>query len=217
MPALQGHLAQFDFAGFIIPNKVSWTLKVTGRSPVVSSGEDTSEVTDKDLWQMGEGSFVALADKDADLVPVGERATGKLYRYSASTADVSSAAITDILTIDGTAYTKAAATDVNANEWADVAGLLLAINNFTFGSADHFTATAVGDVVTVVGFGRILVISKTEVVGTIALVDLSKWTTATISIEDVDEGPDMASGDKQEVTYTIKTSGPILDQDGNRR
>lgn len=215
--ALHGHLAEFDIPGFTVNNKVSWGMKMTGRSPVVTSGEDAFEETDQDNFHMGEGSFVALADKGEDLLPVNTRIPGKFYRYSASTADVSSSAITDVLTINGIDYTMAAATDVTANEWADTSGLVIAINNFTYGSREHFIATAVGDIVTVVGFGEILAMSKTENVGTITIVDLSKWNLATISIDEVEEGPDMKSGDAQEVAYTYKTSGAVVDQDGNLR
>lgn len=217
MGAAHGHLANLTFAGLTINHKVSWGQKVTGRSPDVTSGEDTSGQTDQDNFHAAEGTFVALVPKDGDLIPVNTRGTARFYRYSASTADVSSSAITDVLTINGIDYTMAAETDVTANEWADVAGLVLAINSFTYGSRLNFIATAVADVVTVVGFGAILAMTKTELAGTIAIVDLAKWSESTISIDDVEEGPDMNSGDVQEVTYTYKSSGPIVDQDGNLR
>ena len=137
--AISGHLARLVLAGGQeVGDQLNWSMTVKGRSPNLSSGDDTSKVSAPDLWQEGDGAFTALAQKGAAPIPVNFRANGTFYEYNASSVDVSSSAITDIVTVDGIAYTQAAANDVVTNEWADAAGLVLAINNCVNGSGAHF-------------------------------------------------------------------------------
>jgi hypothetical protein len=95
-----------------------------------------------------------------------------------ATAEISSIANTDVITVNGTAFTKAAAEDTDANEFDDGDSLASQINSDVSGvtaSFDTNTLTVVAD------DGYTITISKTENAGTITLA-----TVEAIAVVDVD-------------------------------
>ena len=213
--AAHGHLARILIEGLTIANQISWAAKVDSRSPDVSSGDDTSRVLADDSWQQGEGSMVALRTKGTSAIPSGTRAAATFYEYNGWSVETSATGLGDILTVNGTDYTQAAANDVTAGEWVDAAGLVAAINNVTYGSAPAFIASASGTLVTIEAFGDILAVSKTDVGGVLTLADLSLLIAGEIKVGGSDRDKAMDTADRQEITYDFMFSGPIIDEDGN--
>jgi len=103
--------------------------------------------------------------------------SGKLATITANTlvtectVSLGSAAITDVVTINGIAFTMAAGTDATAREFADDDGLATCVNDETYG-VSGVSATATGDVATLVADPKgdaVITVSKTENAGTITL------------------------------------------------
>lgn len=78
-----------------------------------------------------------------------------------TTVDVTSAETSDALTINGTVFKKAVATDASAHEFADAAGLVTCINDDTYGLSGVF-ASAVTTLVTLVSGSAITTASVDE-------------------------------------------------------
>ncbi len=88
-----------------------------------------------------------------------------------ATVELASVANTDVVTINGIDFTKAAATDATAREFADAAGLVTCVNHATYG-APGVTASANGTLVTLVSTNpgaTVITTDKTENAGTITL------------------------------------------------
>lgn len=95
-----------------------------------------------------------------------------------ATADITSIANTDVITVNGVAFTKAAAEDTDANEFDDGDSLASQINSDVDGvtaSFDTNTLTVVAD------DGYTVTIAKTETAGTITLA-----TTEAVAAVDAD-------------------------------
>jgi hypothetical protein len=97
-----------------------------------------------------------------------------------ATADITSIANTDVITVNGVAFTKAAAEDTDANEFDNGASLASQINTDVDGvtaSFDTNTLTVVAD------DGYTVTIAKTENAGTITLA-----TTEALAYVEITEG-----------------------------
>jgi len=116
------------------------------------------------------------AGSEAKGIPstVGQLATAELtanVSVTEATIDLASVANTDVVTINGVSFTKAAATDVAAREFADAAGLVSCINDITHG-VSGVTGSYAGAVVTVEATDpgeAVITLGKTENAGTIDL------------------------------------------------
>ncbi|MBO8183767.1 MAG: hypothetical protein H0Z28_13425 [Archaeoglobus sp.] len=100
-----------------------------------------------------------------------------------ATIDLSLVANTDVVTINGIDFTKAAATDASAREFADAAGLVTCVNHETYG-VEGVTASVNGNIVTLKATdpGAVAItLDKTENAGTITLA-----TTKAIAYVEVD-------------------------------
>ena len=98
-----------------------------------------------------------------------------------ATIALAAVANTDVVTVNGLSYTKAAATTVADREFADAAGLVSCINDATYG-VEGVTASASGTDVTVSALeGYDITISKTENAGTITLA-----TTSAVAFVEID-------------------------------
>lgn len=97
-----------------------------------------------------------------------------------------SVANTDVVTVNGIDFTKAASTDATAREFADAAGLVTCVNHATYGVAG-VTASAASTTVTVVAHdGYTVTVEKTENAGTITLATVEAAAVVEASIEDLD-------------------------------
>lgn len=88
-----------------------------------------------------------------------------------ATIALASVANTDVVEINGISFTKAAATDATAREFADAAGLVTCVNNATYG-VEGVTASAADTTVTVKATepgDYTISLDKTENAGTITL------------------------------------------------
>lgn len=104
---------------------------------------------------------------------------------TACTIALASVAATDIVTINGVAFTCAASTDAAAAKFADDDGLEDCIQASSING--QVTATASADVVTVVAKdGYTVTVSKTEKVGTITLATTQHMVIAEVGEDDLD-------------------------------
>lgn len=104
-----------------------------------------------------------------------------------ATAEISSIANTDVITVNGTAFTKAAAEDTDANEFDDGDSLASQINSDVTGvtaSFDTNTLTVVAD------DGYTVTISKTENSGTITLATVEAIVAVDVNLNDLDTDDD---------------------------
>lgn len=100
-----------------------------------------------------------------------------------ATADITSIANTDVITVNGVSFTKAAAEDTDANEFDDGASLAAQINSDVTG----VTATFDTNTLTVVADdGYTVTISKTENSGTITLATVEAIAIVDVDVIDVD-------------------------------
>lgn len=100
-----------------------------------------------------------------------------------ATADITSIANTDVITVNGIVFTKAAAEDTDANEFDDGASLASQINSDVEGvtaSFDTNTLTVVAD------DGYAITIEKTENAGTITLATVEAGAMVEIDSLDLD-------------------------------
>lgn len=108
---------------------------------------------------------------------------------TAATIDLTSVAATDIVTINGVAFTCAGATTAASAEFADDDGLVSCIEASSI--ADQVTATASSDVVTLVAKdGYSITLAKTEKVGTMTLATTQHMVISEINVDDLDTGND---------------------------
>lgn len=101
-----------------------------------------------------------------------------------ASADLTSVANTDVVTVNGVDFTKAAATDASANEFADADGLVTCINAYF----DTLVASAATNTVTITSVdGKAdVTLSKTENAGTITLATVSGIGMVEVRAEDLD-------------------------------
>jgi hypothetical protein len=109
-----------------------------------------------------------------------------------ATVDLTSAAATDVVTINGVTFTMAAATSAADRKFADAAGLETCINHATYG-VDGVTASDAGTVVTVTATDpgeKLLTVSATNGSGTVTVA-----TTQAVAFSEVDvSSMDLANG-----------------------
>lgn len=104
-----------------------------------------------------------------------------------ATADITSIANTDVITVNGVDFTKAAAEDTAANEFDDGDSLASQINSDVEGvtaSFDTNTLTVVAD------DGYTVTIEKTESSGTITLATVEAILVVDVNLEDLDTDND---------------------------
>lgn len=102
-----------------------------------------------------------------------------------ATADLTSAAATDVVTVNGVSFTMAAATSAADREFADAAGLVTCVNDADYG-ASGVHASASGAVVTFEAEypGELpdgITLAKTEVAGTTTLATVSAMVIVDLS------------------------------------
>jgi hypothetical protein len=115
-----------------------------------------------------------------------------------ATVDLTSVANTDVVTINGLDFTKAAATDASAREFADAAGLETCVEDETYG-VPGVEASVAGNVVTLAAdpLGDVVItVSKTENAGTITLATTK--AVAYVEIENMD-----LSGDNTHIACKV--------------
>lgn len=105
---------------------------------------------------------------------------------TAATIDLTSAANTDVVTINGVAFTKAASDDTAAGEFADDDGLVLCIAASSI--ANQVTATASANVATLVAKdGYSITLGKTLTGGgTITFATTQHMVISEINVDDLD-------------------------------
>jgi hypothetical protein len=104
-----------------------------------------------------------------------------------ATADISSIANTDVVTVNGVDFTKAASEDTDANEFDDGDSLASQINSDVPGvtaSFDTNTLTVVAD------DGYTVTLEKTENSGTITLATVEAIVAVDVNLEDLDTDND---------------------------
>lgn len=109
-----------------------------------------------------------------------------------ATIDLTNVANTDKITINGVAFTKAAATTVASKEFANAAGLVSCVNNASYG-VTGIKATAAGEVVTVEAGEtgeKTITATPTNVAGTIvvATVQAKAYVELDVSAQDINNG-----------------------------
>lgn len=102
----------------------------------------------------------------------------------AASAALASVANTDVVTVNGVDFTKAASTDTDAREFADAAGLVACVNAYF----DNVIASAVTTTVTVRALdGKAdVTLAKTENAGTITLATVAGIGMVDIEAADLD-------------------------------
>ena len=131
---------------------------------------------------------------DAKGIPTtaGQEATAEITAnalITEGTVDLTTAANTDVVTVNGIDFTKAAATDPTKREFADAAGLVTCINHATYG-VPGVTASYSGNVVTVVSTepGEVVItLEKTEVAGTITLATTKAQAFVEVDTRKIDK------------------------------
>lgn len=108
-----------------------------------------------------------------------------------ATVALAAVANTDVVEINGLEFTKAAATDATAREFADAAGLVTCVAHATYG-VPGITATADGTTVTLVATNpddETITLDKTENAGTITLatVEAQAFVELDVSLLSTDE------------------------------
>ncbi|AQU06102.1 hypothetical protein [Dehalococcoides mccartyi] len=106
----------------------------------------------------------------------------------AGTIDLASVANTDVITINGVSFTKAAATDTTKQEFADAAGLVACINHATYG-VPGVTASAASAVVTVTATNpgdTLVTLDKTENAGTVTLATTKAIAYVEVNTDGLD-------------------------------
>jgi len=124
-----------------------------------------------------------------------------------ATVDLTSVANTDVVTINGLAFTKAAATDATAREFADAAGLVTCVNHATYG-VPGVDASAAGAVVTLVADEageKVITVAKTENAGTITLA-----TTHAVAYVEIDQSQLDLANDFTHVAAKVTTTGTTI-------
>lgn len=102
----------------------------------------------------------------------------------AATIALASVANTDVVTVNGVSFTKAAATDTATKAFADAAGLVLCINAWCQGVIASASSTTV-TVQSVNGEADVTV-AKTEVAGTITLATTEGQAVLEAQVQDFD-------------------------------
>ncbi|KPJ82792.1 MAG: hypothetical protein AMS17_18680 [Spirochaetes bacterium DG_61] len=160
---------------------------------------------------------------DAKGIPTdaGQEATAEITAntlITEGTIDLTSVANTDIVTVNGISFTKAAATDATKREFADAAGLVTCINHATYG-VPGVSASYSGNVVTVFSTepGEVVItLEKTEVAGTITLA-----TTKAQAFVEINSGKiDKKNGFNHvavKVTTTANSNVAVVMLRGNAR
>jgi hypothetical protein len=150
----------------------------------------------------------AVTDGNGDPVAVTITANADV---TVGTVDLTAVANTDVVTVNGVDFTKAAATSVSLRTFADAAGLVTCINNSVYGVAGVL-ASANGAVVTIVAEpagGEVVTLDKTENAGTIVLA--TSESQAFIDLElgmlDFDNGFRWVAG---KVTTTANSVVAVL-------
>jgi hypothetical protein len=118
------------------------------------------------------------------------------------TVDLGSSANTDVVTINGIAFTQAAATSAADREFQNAAGLKTCVEDATYGVAG-VEASVAGDVVTLMAdpLGDVVItVSKTENAGTITLATTK--AIAYVEIENMD-----LSGDNNHIAAKVTSTG----------
>lgn len=105
-----------------------------------------------------------------------------------ATVALAAAANTDTVTINGTVYTMAAATDATANEFADAAGLVVCVNHATYG-VDGVFASASGTDVTLVArpAGDVAItVAGGNVAGTVTVATTEAMAYVDLDVNELD-------------------------------
>jgi hypothetical protein len=118
-----------------------------------------------------------------------------------ATVALGSAAATDVVTINGIAFTMAVATSIPDREFADDDGLADCVNDAVYG-VPHVRATAATNVATLNSDGEVAItVEKTEVAGTITLA-----TTQAQAYVDIDVGNLDLANDFSHVAAKVTTT-----------
>lgn len=105
-----------------------------------------------------------------------------------ATVALATVADTDVVTINGINFTKAAATDATAREFADAAGLVTCVNDATYGVEGVF-ASAASTTVTLVSEDPgeyVITVAKTENAGTITLATVEAIAYVNLLADNLD-------------------------------
>jgi hypothetical protein len=119
-----------------------------------------------------------------------------------ATVDLASVANTDVVTINGLDFTKAAATDASAREFADAAGLETCVEDEDYG-VPGVEASVNGNVVTLAADplgDAVITVSKTENAGTITLATTEALAYVELENFDVSTNADTHIAAKVTVT-----------------
>lgn len=149
---------------------------------VVIGGAQAATKTTKIEWMQATTLAGGSAKAVASSAATGTSGT----KDTVATIDLTSAANTDVVTINGVAFTKAASNDTAAGEFADDDGLVLCIAASSI--ANQVTATASSDVVTLVAKdGYAITLAKTLTGGgTITFATTQHVVIAELDAEDLD-------------------------------
>jgi hypothetical protein len=139
-------------------------------------------------------------------------------KITEGTVDLTTVANTDVVTVNGIDFTKAAATSEENREFADAAGLVSCINHASYG-VPGVSASYAGNVVTVFSTepGEVVItLEKTEVVGTITLATTKAQAFVEINTGKIDKknGFDHVAA---KVTTTADTVVAVVLVRGNAR
>jgi len=165
-------------------NKTSRYFSMTGHRravAVVIGGAEAATKTTKIEWLQATDAAGTSSKAVASSSATGTSGT----KDTAATISLGSVANTDTVTINSVVFTKAAANDTAAGEFADDDGLVLCIAASSI--ADQVSATAAGNVATLVAKdGYDITLSKAENAGTITLATTQSVTISEIDEEDLD-------------------------------
>lgn len=124
-----------------------------------------------------------------------------------ATVDLTIAANTDTVTVNGVTFTMAAATDVTVREFANAAGLVLCVNSATYG-ATGVLASAAGAVVTLVATDpgeKVITLTRVDVAGTVVVA-----TTEAIAYVELDVSQLDLANDFTHVAAKVTTTGTTI-------
>mgnify|MGYP001765569486 CR=1 FL=1 len=162
-----------------LPPQALNSTNVTGRYINVEAGRSLR------AWLIG-GAMAATKTSKLELFQAINSAGGSAKAITSASATITAntlvteatvalatAANTDIVTINGLAFTMAAATDASAREFADAAGLVTCVNHATYGVPGVAASDSGTDVTLYADQAadapKAITVSKTEVAGTITL------------------------------------------------
>ncbi len=124
-----------------------------------------------------------------------------------ATVDLTAAANTDTVTVNGVTFTMAAATDVTIREFANAAGLVLCVNSALYGAAGVLAAAA-GAVVTLVATDpgeKVITLTRVDVAGTVVVA-----TTHAIAYVEIDVSQLDLANDFTHVAAKVTTTGTTI-------